>query len=117
MWLVYELVLHYLRTMRSQTQTTMLQVAKAGSLFLSGLGLIIVLYACSSAPTSQHQPQVASPPQFSGPAKPWGIYQILWRTQQFTAELDNNLKLLGGKPSYVLFFATCIRAENFPAPW
>ena len=45
---------------------------------------------------------------------PWGIYQILWNTEQFERELDEQLAQLGGSPRYVLFFRDLNRVRGFP---
>ena len=50
----------------------------------------------------------------SMPAKPWGFYQILWRPEQFAQQLDRELQVLGGSPSYVLFFRDLHPRRSFP---
>lgn len=45
---------------------------------------------------------------------PWGLYQILWSTDQFERELDEQLAQLGGTPRYVLFFRDLHRGRGFP---
>ena len=44
----------------------------------------------------------------------WGIYQIFWRPDQFERELDKQLDMLGGQPSYVLFFRDLHPERGFP---
>ena len=46
--------------------------------------------------------------------KPWGFYQILWRPEQFAQQLDHELQVLGGAPSYVLFFRDLHPRRSFP---
>lgn len=44
----------------------------------------------------------------------WGFYQILWSSEQFERELDQQVEQLGGTPRYVLFFRDLDPRRGFP---
>lgn len=44
---------------------------------------------------------------------PWGVYQILWSTDQFERELDQQLDQLGGTPG-MYFFRDLHPGRDFP---
>jgi hypothetical protein len=75
-----------------------------------------IVTGCSKASTAVDSAaqNVASHEASAGPVKPWGLYQILWQPQQFIEQLDRELKLLGGNPSYVLFFRDLHPQRSFP---
>ena len=84
------------------------------NLILIVCAMVLAIAGCTA--TSSQAPQALDQiRQLSKPAKPWGIYQILWRTPQFTQELDRNLNLLGGNPEYVLFFRDLHKGREFPS--
>jgi hypothetical protein len=71
--------------------------------------LLSLTLCAASAPAAAQN--IADPPTR---AVPWGVYQILWSTDQFERELEQQLDQLGGTPRYVLFFRDLHTDRGFP---